>query len=399
MIVWCSVIFWGCFGFVVPRKYMRIYMIVASIGLSSLYFLYQPPVSYDLYRHYETLHVLRRYDLWSVMSGAVNRYSESVESFQQGAPVYLLYAWLISRLQVDQLLAVITGIIIYTSTSSIILMAEEDIEGDIEDWKISFCFFFLLVMLDFRTISGLRYMMACALFAYVLYKDLVRNASKPLCVIAYLAAANIHNSAVILIIIRLMIELNRYIPKLVLMIIALAAFSSANLILSVLMRYAGIPMVQGLIDKMNAYGFGGGSAYNIFRAAIRFIHIVFCLLLCLYCKRSIPQTKRFQTYGDVSLLFIMYAFGAIRQYDIFVRSMIFLYFAILPFLLLFLQYVVAETPFELMLPTSSMVGFSEVVLYFMVYGAMALSLYMYYGGYYGPMDPGLISGIQRLLLK
>lgn len=398
MIVWCSVVFWGCFGFVVPRKYMRMYMILASIGLSSLYFFYQPPVSYDLYRHYEALHLLRRHDLWTVMSGGLNQYNESIESFQQGAPVYLLYAFLISRLKIDQLLVIITGIIIYTSTSSIILMAEEDIEDDIPDWKISFCFCFLLVMLDFRTISGLRYMMACALFAYVLYKDLVRNASKPFCFIAYLAIANIHNSAVILIVIRLMIELNRYIPKLVLMMIALAGFSSINLILPVLMRYAGIPMVQSLIDKLNAYGFGGGSKYIVFRAAVRLIHIVFCLLLCLYCKRNIPQTKRFQRYADVILLFVMYAFGAITQYDMFVRSMVFLYFAILPFLLLFLQYIVAETPFELTVPTSSMVGFSEVALYFMIYGAMALSLYMYYSGYYGPMDPGMFAGIRRLLL-
>lgn len=399
MIVWCSVVFWGCFGFVVPRKYMRLYMILAAIGLSSLYFFYQPPVVYDLYRHYEALHVLRRYDLWTVMSGAINKYNESIESLQQGAPLYLLYAYLISRLQVDQLLVVITGIIIYTSSSSIILMAADDLGEDMADWKISFCFFFLLVMLDFRSISGLRNMTAYALFAYVLYKDLVRNANKPLCMLAYLAIANVHSSTFVLIILRLLLELNRFIPKLVLMIIPLAAFSSINLILPVLIRYSEIPMIQSLIDKLNTYGFGGGSRYIVFRAAVRLFQIVFCMLLCLYCKRRIPQTKRFQRYGDVILLLVMYALGSIRQYDIFVRSMIFLYFAILPFVLLFLQYIVAETPFELMIPTTSMVGFSEVVLYFMIYGAMALSLFMYYGGYYRPMDPGLIYGINRFFLN
>ena len=149
MIVWCSIIFWGCLAFVIPRKYMRIYMILASIGLSSLYFFFQPPVSYDLYRHYEALHILRRYDLWTVMSGAINKYYEMIESFQQGAPLYLLYAFLISRLQVDQLLIVITGIITYSSVLSIILMAVDDLDVDIADWKISFCFFFLFAMLEF----------------------------------------------------------------------------------------------------------------------------------------------------------------------------------------------------------------------------------------------------------
>ena len=217
--------------------------------------------------------------------------------------------------------------------------------------------------------------------------------------LAYLAIANVHSSTFVLIILRLLLELNRFIPKLVLMIIPLAAFSSINLILPVLIRYSEIPMIQSLIDKLNTYGFGGGSRYIVFRAAVRLFQIVFCMLLCLYCKRRIPQTKRFQRYGDVILLLVMYALGSIRQYDIFVRSMIFLYFAILPFVLLFLQYIVAETPFELMIPTTSMVGFSEVVLYFMIYGAMALSLFMYYGGYYRPMDPGLIYGINRFFLN
>ena len=131
-------------GFFIPRKYLRIYMILASIGLSSLYFFFQPPVVYDLYRHYEVLHIIRKHDIWTVMSGALNKNSLMIETFQQGAPMYLLYAYLISLLQIDQLLPVITGIIIYTSASNIILMAAEDIDEEIADWKISFCFFLFL---------------------------------------------------------------------------------------------------------------------------------------------------------------------------------------------------------------------------------------------------------------
>ena len=398
MIVTCSVLFWGCIGFIIPKKYMRIYIILASIGLSSLYFFFQPPVKYDLYRHYEVLHILRRNDLWSIMNGSFSKETEMLKSLQQGAPLYLLYAYFISLFQIDELLPVITGIIIYTSSSSIILMAAEDMDEDIADWKISFCFLFLLTMLDFRTISGLRYMMSYALFAYVLYKDLVRGARKPLCCIAYLMIANIHNSAFILIIIRLLIELNRYVPKLALMIIALSAFSSVDLVLKFLIRFNNLPMVQAIIDKMYVYGFGGGSTYNIFRVVIRFIHIVICLLLCLYCKKNIHQTKKFQKYGDVFLVYIMFAFGAIRQYDTFVRSMIFIYFTILPFLLLFLQYIVGKMPLWLNIPDSSHIGFSEVVIYFLILTAIGLSLYMYYGGYYRPMDQGIISGFRQFIL-
>ena len=395
MIVTCSILFWGCLGFLIPKKYMRLYMILASIGLSSLYFFFQPPVKYDLYRHYEILHILRKNDLWSIMNGSFNKGTQTLKSLQQGSPLYLLYAYLISLFQTDQLLSVITGIIIYTSVSDIILMAAEDIDEDIADWKISFCFFFLLIMLDYRTISGIRNMMAFALFANVLYRDLVRNASKPLCFIAYLAIANIHNSVVILIIIRFIIELNRFIPIMVLMIVHLAAFSFIDMILIFLERYSGIPMIRALIDKIYIYGFGGGTKYIVSRALIRSAHMFFYLSLYLYCKKSILQTKRFQKYGDFILLFSMYAFGAFRQYDIFVRSNVFLYFAILPFLLLFLHYIVGEMPLQLILPDSSIFGFGEVIVYLMIYGAMALSLYLYYGNYYRPMDPGIISGLRQ----
>ena len=395
MIVMGSILFWGCMGFFIPRKYLRIYLILASIGLSFLYFFFQPPVSYDLYRHYEVLHIIRKHDIWTVMSGALNKNSLMIETFQQGAPMYLLYAYLISLLQIDQLLPVITGIIIYTSASNIILMAAEDIDEEIADWKISFCFFFVLVLLDFRTVSGIRYMMSYALFAYILYKDLVRNANSLLCLIAYFAIANIHNSIFILIIIRLLIELNRFIPKPVLMVVLLASFSFVDLVLSLLVRYTNIPMIQALVDKINIYGYGGGTAYIVFRAVIRFIHITVCLLLYLYCKKNIQRTIRFQRYGDMLLFFTMFAFGAIRQYDTFVRSKIFICLAALPFLLLFLRYIVEETPLQLVFLNSSLTVFCGVVLYFMIYVAMALSVYMYYFGYYRPMDYGILLGLRR----
>lgn len=390
-----SILFWGCMGFFIPRKYLRIYLILASIGLSFLYFFFQPPVSYDLYRHYEVLHIIRKHDIWTVMSGALNKNSFMIESLQQGAPMYLLYAYLISLLQIDQLLPVITGIIIYTSASNIILMAAEDIDEEIADWKISFCFFFVLVLLDFRTVSGIRYMMSYSLFAYILYKDLVRNANTLLCFVAYFAIANIHNSIFILIIIRLLIELNRFIPKPVLMVVLLASFSFVDLVLHLLVRYTNIPMIQVLVDKINIYGYGGGTAYIVFRAVIRFIHITVCLLLYLYCKKIIQRTIRFQRYGDMLLLFTMFAFGAIRQYDTFVRSKIFICLAALPFLLLFLQYIVEETPLQLVFPNSSLTVFCGAVLYFMIYVAMALSVYMYYFGYYRPMDYGILLGLRR----
>ena len=392
MVITCSILFWGGLGFLIPKKYMRVYMLVAAIGMSSLYFFFQPTSRYDLSRHYDTLHILRKCNLVQILKGKFPRNNEILADMLHTSPLYLIYAYFISLLQIDELLVVITGIIIYTSTSSIILMASDDIEEDIADWKIALCFFFLLAMLDFRTISGIRNMTVYALFANILYKDLVRNANKLLCFTAYIALANFHTSAWILIAIRLLLELSRFIPKLVLMVGMLVSFSSVELILVFLKRFSNIQMIQTLIIKIEAYGIGGGSRYIIHRALIRVFHIIIYLSILIYCKKKIPKTQRFEKYWDFLVMFIMFTVGAIRQYDTFVRGNVFMYFSILPFLLLFLHYVVGDTPLWVNIPDDSGIGFSEVVVYFMIYAALALSFRLYFIEYYCTMDSGFVVG-------
>ena len=397
MIITCSILFWGGLGFFIPRKYMRGYMLLAAIGMSSLYFFYIPPIKYDLYRHYEILHVLRNCNIWQILCGDFGRNNELLESLYQSSPFYVFYAYIISLLQIDELLTVLTALIIYISTSSIILMAADDIGEDIVDWKISFCFLFLLIMTDYRTISGLRYMLSYALFAYIFYKDLIRNSNKLLCFIAYFAIANIHNSVWILLAIRLMIELMRFVPKQVFMFLCLAAFSCIELILYFLERYSAIPMVQALIIKINMYAFGGGTSYeNIMsRAVIRFSFLVVYLMLYIYCIKRIPKAGIFQKYGDVFFLFSLFTLGAIRQSDLFIRGNIYLYFSILPYLLLFLHNVVGDSPLWLKIAAFSGTGFNETAIYLSIYVVMAVALSMYYKGYYTPMDQSIIVGFTQ----
>ena len=397
MVITCSILFWGVLGFLIPKKYMRGYMLLAAIGMSSLYFFFVPPKVYDVSRHYEALHVLRKCNIWQIVNGDLGRRSESFNSLFQSSPCYLYYAYFISLLQIDELLSVITGIIIYTSTSHIILMAADDIGEDIADWKIALCFFFLLAMVDFRTISGIRNMMAYALFANILYRDVVRNANKVLCFSAYFALANFHTSIFVLIAIRLLLALSRYIPKLVMLIGLLASFSFVEFILNFLKRFSSIRMIQTLIVKMEAYGIGGGSYYIYSRAIIRFLHMIIYLSILLYCKKKIPKTQLFEKYWDFLIMFIVFTFGAIRQYDIFVRGNILMYFTILPFLLLFLHYVAGDSPLWLNIPGSSEIGVSEVAVYLMIYCAIVLSFYLYFIYYYCSMDPGFISGFRNVL--
>lgn len=390
MIVFTTLMIFGCFGFFVPKMYLKRYMLLSAVCISSLYFFFTPLPGYDLTRHYELLHILRRLDLKSVLSGTEKIANRLLRQYTEYSRLYLIYAFLISKLKIDAFLPVITGTIIYASVSSIIMMSAEDFGEEIESWKISFCFFFMLMLTDFRTVSGIRNMLAFSLFAYVLYYDLVRNAGKFWCFLAYFLLANIHTSIYLLIVIRLLTSLGKIVPKWILMVVSFVSQSFLDSIIQFLTRVGDVPLARSLLEKINIYVISGGTQYIMIRGAAHFILILIQMAIFFYVLRNQYLNKKFKHYGDFFLFTILFALGAIRQYDIFVRSYMLIVFMVSPFLLSFLNNAVGEMPNELILSKRSLIGFREVCLYLMCIAAVILSMIMYYRGFYTPMDSGFI---------
>ena len=390
MIVFSTLLIFGCFGFFIPKKYLKRYMLFSAVCISSLYFFFIPPVYYDLSSHYELLHILRQLDLKTVLSGTKNITNRMLSEYIDSSKLYLIYAFLISKLENNAFLPVITGSIIYASVSSIISMSAEDVGKEIEGWKVSFCFFFFLMLTDYRTVSGIRNMLAFSLFAYVLYHDLVRNAGKIWCFLAYFLLANLHTSIYLLIAIRLFTSLSKIVPKWIIMVVVFISQSFVDVVMRFLTRMANVPLAHSLLGKMNIYMGGGGTDFVLIRGVAHFILIAILTAVFLYVKKNQYVHKKFSHYGDFYLLLILFALGAIRQYDIFIRSYMVIVFLTFPFLLSFLKNTVGETPNEVVLSKNSLLGLSEVVLYLMCLAAVALSMIMYYRGFYRPMDSGFI---------
>ena len=390
MIVITTLMIFGCMGLFIPKMNLKRYMLFSSVCIASLYFFFIPPVYYDLSRHYELLHIISKLDLRTVIFGTEELSNQLLKEYMDNSRVYLIYAYIISQFRIDALLPVLTGVIIYSAVSRIIIMSTEDIEGDIEDWKIAFCFFFLLMLTDFRTISGIRNILAYALFAYVLYYDLVRNAGKLKCFLAYFLIANVHPSIYILIVFRLLTSISNIVPKWIIMVAVFLSHSFMDVIIQLLTRMANVSLAQSILDKFNFYVVKGGTHYVFIRAAVHFILIVVQFAVFLYVKRNHYLQKKFIHYGDFYFFLILFALGAIRQYDIFVRSHMLICFTIAPFLLSFLKNSVGEYPNELILSKYSIIGFSEVCVYLMCLAAIVLSMIMYYRGFYRPMDSSFI---------
>lgn len=392
MIVFATLLLFGLAGFFVPKRHMQAYMIIASIGISALYLFYSPPKNYDLFRHYEVLQIIKKNDIQTILFGSIKSNNYFVSEYSDGSRIYLLYLYLISQLNAERLLPFITGVIIYTASSRIIMMAVDDYGEEVEDWKISFCFFFLLIMLDFRTISGIRNMLTFSVAAYVMYLDLVRKKNVILCFIAYILLAGIHTSVYIIILLRILL-LFKFIPFWGKLLIAVLSMSFLSVVVSILMRFSHVSIVSSIVYKISVYFFTEGRYYFISRVLVRAFLVLLYLLTYGYLKMNQYIPEVFSEYLEFFLIVVFLDIGAFRQYDTFVRLHIFLYCAVSPLLLTYLHSCVDEMPYKLIAADSSYSGIIETLLYAMLFSSIILVAMLYYQSYYPPMDSGFSFGI------
>ena len=184
------------------------------------------------------------------------------------------------------------------------------------------------------------------------------------------------------------------IPKVILIGISVSLFSVSGSINHFLMRYSNNVLIMDLINKINGYSARADMTLMDSYVIIRYVRLaltIIYLLLYRYVMTKIPEADKYREYGDFFLLVIMFALGAYRQYDTFVRSNMVMYFMACPFIFLFLKHVVAETPFILEVPLEiSNTGRYEVVLYMMVFIIIVFSLTIYLAAYYPSMDSGFL---------
>lgn len=375
----------GSITFFIPKKKLRTYFIIASIGISLIYFFFNPPMDYDLYRHYSLLETIHNYSLKDLLS--VNSHSNRLlNDYSNSTPIYLIFAYVIGHIEVKNLLPVVAGSLIFGFTSRIIINSVDDTEKSMNSWKIALCFCFLLALADFRSVSGIRNMMAYAIFSYILYLDLVRKSNVRFCFIVYLILAGIHSSIYLFIVIRLLIELCKFIPAWFIGVILVSAYSFLNIILFILQRASHISVVTIILTQINKYAFGSITNYNVRNVIIRAIIMMIYGAIYLYDRFVIGIPKQYQKLGIFFMFSFLFTFGSVAQYDLFIRNDLLLLFTILPFLLYFLKYAIGSTPNIVLANRNSLRGVMAVTIYIFIIGAIFISLIFYTRYFYLPMD-------------
>lgn len=386
MIVFSALLIFGMFGFFIPKDLLLRYMIFAIVCISGLLFFFNPPVEYDLYRHYEALQAVRKIDLWTLLFGDLKTTNRLIAIYREESLIYLIYLYFIGLLQNDGFLPVITGIIIYGCAAKLIALTSKDLGDEVDDWKLAFCFLFFLFINDFRSVTGIRNMLSFTLFAYILYFDLVKKKNPILCWISYALLLGIHSGVIILIAVRLMVMLKK-IPLWMKALAAFLVFIFIDILLTILLRFNQYSIAVILSEKLKSYFMEGGSTYQIKRVAIFTSVSITYLALYLYLKRHQFLPHAFEAYTDYFVLAVFIGLGAFRQYDTYVRMHLFYAPAAFPVLLSFIHQTTGKTPMQLLVANYTDSGIIELGLCMLICVVMFLFEYMYLSSFYTPMDP------------
>lgn len=337
MIITSTIILLCTLSFFVPRNKLYFFFVISAVILSALYLWFNPPIDYDLYRHYLTFESMKNVSFQDLFDNQYIFDNNLLNEYSKVSKVYIIILFVMSRIGIKQILPWIVGVIIYTVASKMIWQTGSDLNSN--KTAILFAFFFLYCCLDFRSVSGIRNMLAFILFSFVLYQELIQKKNKILCWILYLLICGIHMSCVIFVGLRMVLLIGKRWIKIPVMFICLFLYSFSEIIADFLTKFSEIPYLNALRLQIEGYLIGR-SEYNpkgIFIYLIIEVGVIFLYL-------EVYKNKRFKKYvgqyGEYCLYVVIFALGSIRNYDLFVRSNIIIISLFLPIIVFYFTYII-----------------------------------------------------------
>lgn len=320
----------ACF---VPYRKRFMYLYLSVIVLAFFAFFMWPDNDYDLYRHYLTLNKYKTLSLQQVLNIA-ERYvgtgtiEWNVNSYINAYPVYSLYAWIISKIGLYQLLPFLTIVIVYGLAVYRIRSVAIQTQNYGRSVVISYIFVLICYNYVFVT-SNIRQPLSNAIFAFALYEELVNRKNKAGCFVIYFMACFIHSSAYMFLGLRILLifynKRTRY--------IILPTLLTANHILPIIcsellkVRIRSISMVAEKYLNYTVMRANADGKHVSYKLMIMYIMILLVLLVFTYGS---ARYKHYKKYCTIIMLSIFFVLSMTNQSDIFNRFEFFVIPLIIP---------------------------------------------------------------------
>ncbi len=337
MIVLACISAVSVFAFCTPSRFKTAYFLLLSVLLSAIYFFFAPPPEYDLFRYYQLLGSLKDVAFGDLFSSA--NYNKLLEQLQGTSKAFVAYAFVITRIPVARLLPVVTGILVYGISAFKITRMGKDMKAS--EFAVSAAFVAMLMLVDFRSVSTIRNMLAYALIAFIAYEDLVRNANKVYCAVLYFVVCQIHMTGALFVVIRLLVLACKLLPRWVVYAATALGFVFLPMIQGLLSHFTFIPYVDQLLYKTVRYILRyqeGIATYEPKRVFIFALYIAALFTIYHVCRKRGLLGKEYRQYNDFFCLTVFFTLGCFLQYDLFTRNTQLIILLSAPYLLALFNY-------------------------------------------------------------
>lgn len=371
-------------GLLWPKEKYGLYFAISVVLLGLMFFFLNPPYEYDLYRHYELLAQLQHMNFRNFFSGKVVSTNNLFNEYSDQSMIYLIYAFIISKIPIPHLLPVISTILIYGLMALLILKVRDTFE--LSKLQTLIIFTFLLFCVDIRSATGIRNMLAFSIFVFTAYEDMIKKRNKIVCFVIYMLTVGIHISTIVFLILRILTLIKGKIPKIVVGIAIFFSYSSIDVIKNFLMRFSALPVVTSVLNKIAIY-YGNEGRYNQLNIVFHLIMITFYIMIWVYPKFCC-KSKEYSDFLSFFIYSAVYTLGSIAQPDIFIRNDIFLAFLIIPILGKLLSNVHIGTSGKFIVDNSNSPGVAlyNVIISLILLCIMIVAFLFYYLTIYRYMD-------------
>ena len=296
-----------------------LYAYLFFLGLMA--FFYVPYKTADLYR---LLEWTKNYSFYSI--------AEITDViFASNSPAYTTYSYLIGKTGIFSLLPCITALIFYYNVFKILI--KENQMNNSSSANIALALLFLMSLGQFiEVISGIRSMLSFSIISLCIYTELVLKRPILKNIVWYLIASLFHPAAMVLTIIRFILnsfqKQKKKLHKVIDVIVVVICLIIINIINPL--------YFSDIVDKASSYITGDVYSY-VWEYMINIGHLLLIVFILRYYKKNI-SSDRLQNLYNFLKVFVYFLILFCFEYSIFHRFLVVASILTLPILLETLEY-------------------------------------------------------------
>lgn len=292
-----------CLIALLTRVNKKTLLVLTFLFLTGIAILFEPQAGLDLYKHYQTLDVMREI-------GYVN----SVARFHfqmQNLPVYSAFFYLVSLLRYDKLLLIITYLVVYGCMFGVLSMSVEDHGWSQKSWNLGYVI--VMLVTNAYSVTGIRYTLSFAVVFLFMYIDLVRKQHRIISLVVYVLMCLLHDGMLPIVLLRFLLYIpsNRVTSKLKYLLVFWQVWLTA---IENLLRMIPNDFFSSVADKLMLYTTSESANMWVSGVGMETLAtmrlIILCVTLIFY---FMSKSRHEDNYQKMLILLILFCFGGISK--------------------------------------------------------------------------------------